>query len=578
MLNRRHLLLSGSAAVLATMVPAGAKPSDEAAKMNVLFDSFINEQMEVSPEFATGLGLDKDARAWLKSRLSEVTPVAADANKALTASQLNRLKTINRKKLKGLDATNYDAVYYQLEQNDRANKKFAFIGAPYVLHQLGGSYQSLPDFLDSQHTIETKEDADAYLARLDAFGTMMDQEAESVRHDVAMGVIPPDFVIDRTLEQMAHLRGVEAEKSPLVDSVIRRTKEKNIPGNYGAEAVGILNNVVYPALSRQIELMKSLRPKAVHDAGIWRLPQGDELYAAALEAQTTTTKTPEEVHQLGLEVVKDCTSQIEAIMKSQGMTNGTVGQRLRAMFDDPKFRYENTDAAKEKLIADLNVKIGQVQAELPAYFGAKPKAGVQVKRVPKYIEAGAPGGYYNSPSLDGSRPGFYYINLRDTAEVPSWTLPTLTFHESIPGHHLQISIAQEAPLPMLRKISQYNAYVEGWALYAEQLAVEMGLYQNDPMGHIGQLHDAMLRGVRLVVDTGMHAKKWSREQAIRYYADTLGDPDSGATTEIERYCVWPGQACGYMIGKITILRLRDMARAKLGSKFDIHKFHDTVLL
>lgn len=585
MINRRHLLLSGSAAALAVSVPVAAKtaaqavsPADEAKKMNALFDTFVAEQVQLSPEYATALGLDTGTKAELRHRISDASPAGADARKALTTNQLNRLKKIRRNALKGLDAVNYDAVLYQMEHDDTYNRKFPAVGSPYVLHQLGGAYQSFPDFLDSQQPVENKSDAEAYLTRLSGFATIMDQEAESVRHDVALGIIPPDFVLARTLEQIGRLNGGAAEKSPLVDSIARRTKEKNIAGNYAAEAAKIVAEKVYPALSRQIELIKSLQPKAVHDAGIWRLPQGEAMYAAALESQTTSTKSPEEVHQLGLDVVKDCTAQIETIMKMQGMTNGTVGQRLRAMFDDPKFRYENTDPAKEKLLADLNAKITEVQAKLGDYFGAKPKAGVVVKRVPKYIEAGAPGGYYNSPSLDGSRPGFYYINLRDTAEVPSWTLPTLTFHEAIPGHHLQISIAQESPLPLIRKISQYNAYVEGWALYAEQLAVEMGMYQNDPVGHIGMLHDAMLRGVRLVVDTGMHAKKWSREKAIRYYADTLGDPDSGATTEIERYCVWPGQACGYMIGKLTILALREKAKKVMGARFDIHQFHDTVLL
>ena len=249
------------------------------------------------------------------------------------------------------------------------------------------------------------------------------------------------------------------------------------------------------------------------------------------------------------------------------------------MFDDPKFRYPNTDAGKDKLIADLNVKVRQIRAHAASLFSAPcPRPISIIKRVPKNIEAGAPGGYYQNGSLDGKRPGTYYINLRDTAEVPSWTLPTLTYHEGIPGHHLQGTIAQESPLPLIRKISGFTAYVEGWALYAEQLAVEIGLYDKDPWGHIGQLHDAQLRAVRLVIDTGLHAMHWSREQAIKYYADTLGDPVPRPTTEVERYCVWPGQACGYMIGKLTFLRLRDKAKAALGARFDIRKFHDAVLL
>jgi uncharacterized protein (DUF885 family) len=248
------------------------------------------------------------------------------------------------------------------------------------------------------------------------------------------------------------------------------------------------------------------------------------------------------------------------------------------MYEDPKFRYPNTDEGKEKLLADLNMRVRAVRAKLPQYFGTLPKADLIIKRVPKFTEAGAPGGYYQNGSLDGKRPGMYYINLRNTAEVPSWTLGTLTYHEGIPGHHLQLSIQQEAKLPLIRKVSFFSAYIEGWALYSEQFADEMGMYADDPWGRIGYMHDAMFRGVRLVVDSGMHAMKWTREKAVKYYVDALGDPESSAITEIERYCVEPGQACGYMLGKLEILRLRDKAKTALGAKFDIRQFHDAVLL
>jgi len=219
-----------------------------------------------------------------------------------------------------------------------------------------------------------------------------------------------------------------------------------------------------------------------------------------------------------------------------------------------------------------------VRTKLPAWFGVLPKADVIIKRVPKNIEAGEALGYYNNSSLDGKRPGIYWINLRDTKEVPNWTLSSVTYHESIPGHHLQLSLQQEAGLPLIRKTAFFSAYVEGWALYAEQLAVEMGMYTDDPLGHIGQLHDAMWRGIRLVVDTGIHAMKWSREQAVRYFADNAGDPDSSVITEVERYCVWPGQACSYMLGKVEFLKQRERAEKALGARFDIRKFHDAMLL
>ena len=590
MLDRRSVLKNGAAAAaLAIGTPALAKAAaaapaanPEAAKMNAMFDAFMSDVFDQAPEFTTNLGIDKGDRAYQKFMVGDRSLSQVELFKRMNTDQLARLKTIQRDKLTGMDTVNYDVVLYGLEQQEEDNKRFSYggggVGAPYVLSQLTGSYQQAPDFLDSQHGIEVKDDADAYLARLSGFATVLDEEREVAEHDVATGVTPPDFVLTKALEQITKLRGVPAEKSPMVESVARRAKEKNIAGDYAGVATRLLNQRVYPALDRQIGFLKSLQPKAVHDAGVWRLPDGDAYYAASLEASTTTTLKPDEVHQMGLDVVRDHTAKIDAIMKANGLTQDTVGERLRAMYNDPKFRYENTDAAKEKLIADLNAKVQAIRAKLPAYFGTLPKADLQIKRVPKYTEAGAPGGYYNNGSLDGTRPGTYYINLRDTAEVPSWTLPTLTYHEGIPGHHLQISIAQEAPLPLIRKVGGFNAYAEGWALYTEQLADEMGMYENDPWGKIGQLHDSMFRGVRLVVDSGMHAKKWSREQAVKYYVDTLGDQEASAVTEIERYCVWPGQACGYMVGKLTILRLRDKAKAALGAKFDIHKFHDTVLL
>jgi uncharacterized protein (DUF885 family) len=288
---------------------------------------------------------------------------------------------------------------------------------------------------------------------------------------------------------------------------------------------------------------------------------------------------PDQMHRTGLDLVTTLSAEIDARLKAQGFTKKSVGLRLAALAADPKYVYANTDAAKEQLIADLNLKVAAVQAKLPAWFAALPKAKVEIRRVPKEIEAGAPGGYYQSGSLDGSRPGAYYINLRDTAEAPRWALPTLTFHESIPGHHLQITLANEAVgLPLIRKITHFSGYTEGWALYAEQLAVEMGLYDDDPLGHIGQLQGAMFRAVRLVIDSGLHAMNWSREKAIAYYVATLGDKETAAATEVERYCVWPGQACSYMLGKLAWLKAREAARKSLGAKFDIKSFHDSGLL
>jgi uncharacterized protein (DUF885 family) len=583
MFNRRQVLLSGAAT--AAYASAGApfafaETPDQ--KLNKLFDSFMDANLDRSPEGTTSLGLDTGKRAWEKAKLDDASLAAIAGDKKRNTQQLNALKALDRNSLSGMDQINYDVVMFALQSTEVADQRYDYgpggAGSPYIISQLSGSYDQIPDFLDNQHQIATKTDADDYLARLAAFATVLDQEIEVVRHDMALGCIPPDFALAKTLDQMQKLRAIPAASAVLTTSVAKRAKEKGIPGDYAGQAEKIVTEKVYPALDRQIALVKDMQAHATHDAGVWKLKDGEQYYVDSILNWTTSTLKPAEIHQMGLDVVKTYSSRIDEIMKSHGMTKGTVGERLRAMYDDPKFRYPNTDEGKEKLLADLNVKVQVVRAKLPQYFGVLPKANVEIKRVPKYIEAAQPGGYYENASLDGKRPGIYHINLRDTAEVPSWTLPTLTYHESIPGHHLQLSIQQEAALPLIRKVSFFSAYIEGWALYAEQLADEMGMYDNDPFGRIGYLHDAMFRGVRLVVDTGIHSMRWSREQAIKYFTDVLGDPVASATTEVERYCVWPGQACAYMLGKLTILRLREKAKTALGPKFDIHQFHDAILL
>jgi len=583
MYNRRHMLMAAVAGAAMSTAPRAlaAGPSEATLKLNRLFDSFIEEGFDFAPEFATSLGIDSGPRAYQKFQLGERSPAAAEKANAINERQLSQLNAFDQTTLSAADKLNIEIVSYGLNNQVTAARKFKFAGggagSPYTINQLGGAYHDLPDFLDSQHRIETHEDADAYLSRLSMVGRAIDQECEQAKLDASLGVIPPDFVLDRTLIQLEAFRDTPTDKSTLVQSLVRRAAEKKIPGDWGKWASHLYETGVRPAVEREIALAKSLRARATHDAGVWRLPDGDDYYRASVRQWTTTDHTGDEIHRIGLDLVAKLGARADALMKKEGMTKGTVGQRYRAMYDNPKFHYPNTDEGKARLLADLNEKVKQVQARLPSYFGVLPKAGVEIKRVPVNIEAGSPGGYYQQPTFDGKRPGAYYINLRDTAEQPSWALPTLTYHEAIPGHHLQGTIALEAPTPMIRKLQFFSAELEGWALYAEQLADEMGMYDHDPIGRIGYLHDAMFRAVRLVVDSGMHSKRWTREQAVQYFTDTIGDKDTAAITEVERYCVWPGQACGYMLGKLEILRLREEARKKLGARFDIRKFHDAIL-
>jgi uncharacterized protein (DUF885 family) len=578
LLTRRHVLMSAGASV-ALAGAARAQPASSAeAQLTRAMDDLFTQALNENPELATSLGLDAGGKP-PKFKFHDASIAEMERQKRETSENLARFRAIDRKALSGMAAVNYDCLLYDLETSDRANRRFVYgeqgAGAPYVLSQINGAYSQAPDFLDSEHTIEVRADCEAYLSRLGEFARVMDQEVERVRRDVGLGVIPPDFAIAQALTQMKVLHA-PADSSTLVNSLADRAKAKGIEGDWRAQATQIYQGKVLPALERQMALLQSLQPKAVHDAGVWRLPDGEAYYAAALQARTTTTMTPADVHKVGLDVTRQLSARAEGLFAKLGMTKGTVGERYAQLYKDPKFLYPNTDAGKAKEIADLNQLVQRMQARLPEYFGNLPKTPLEIRRIPPSTEAGA-STHYTNGSLDGTRPGIYWLNLRDTAEAPFWDMPTTTFHEGIPGHHLQITLAQQAPLPMIRKVQGFGAYIEGWALYSEQLADEMGFYKDEPAWALGYIHDALLRSGRLVVDTGIHALRWSREKAVETLSGIEGDPPAYSGQEIERYACNPGQACSYMVGKITFLRLRDKARAALGPRFDIRQFHDTVL-
>ncbi|MNU89605.1 hypothetical protein D3C71_794500 [compost metagenome] len=592
MMDRRRLLMtaalggafatSGAARALAqAAAPAAAAASPASAQFLALLDKIAQEMILSDPETLTMLGMDRGPMAAARFKLSDRSQAKIDADKVRFNDGMKAVKAIDKTKLTATEQTYYDSLEF-FGDTVQEGYKFPYGGgmfpSPYTVSQLGGAYSQVPDFLDSQHRIEAADDADAYLSRLSDFAKGLDDERARMQADFAAGAVPPDFVIDRTLIQMAAITGTAPADSVMSQSLARRTAEKNIPGDWAARAQAILTAEVYPAIQRQADALKTVRPGATHDGGVWRLPQGEDYYRFGLKYFTTSSMTPDEVHQMGLEQVAEISARADALLKAQGMTQGTVGERIGALGKDPRFVYPNTDEAKEELIKELNVQMVAMQARMPDYFGRLPTSPCDIKRVPKAIEAGAPGGYYQSPALDGSRPGAYYINLRDTAEWPKWTLPTLTYHEAVPGHHFQIALQQEQPdTPLLMKVMGFSAYSEGWGLYAEQLADEIGAYENDPFGQIGYLQSLMFRAARLVVDSGLHHKRWSREQGIRYMVDTLGDQESSIATEVERYCVWPGQASSYKVGHTTWVKLREDAKRRLGDRFDIKGFHDTGL-
>ncbi len=562
------------------------------AQLSATMGEIATNALRFSPETATQLAVSEEiAGGRYANRLSDASAEGLAAQVAAVDAMLGKLGEIDSAVLTGQDALSHEVALAALK-NAEAGAAFGygnygFTGAPtpYVVSQLTGAYSFIPDFLDSQHPMKTAQDAEDYLARLTAFAAVIDQETARMGADVAKGVIPPTFIIDRTLEQLRPMAAAPAPTMTLVRSIQTRAPQAaGVTPAQAAEftrkAIDIVRDGVQPALRRQIAAVEALRARSTTDAGAWKLPDGANYYRAALAAWTTSTLTPDEIHQMGLDIVAETTREMDTLLKAQGLTEGTVGERLQRLSATPAQLYPNTDAGKAQLLADLQGQVNVMQARLPEQFGALPKAKVEIKRVPKEIEAGSPGGYYNSPALDGSRPGYYYINLRNTAEWPRLSLPTLTYHEALPGHHFQIAISQESPgLPLLRaSILNFSGYTEGWGLYAEQLADEMGVYKDRPVDRLGYLQSMAFRAARLVVDTGLHHKKWTRDQAIDYMVGVTGDQRSGITTEVERYIVWPGQACAYMVGRQTINRLRDRARNELAAGYDQRAFHDKILL
>jgi uncharacterized protein (DUF885 family) len=584
MIDRRTLLGSGvamtSLALLGSV--AHAAETSSSGPLSTLFDTFVQESLDRSPDSVTSLGLDVGARAGQRRLVSDNSAAGIAADKALTASQLSRLRAFPHASLTGLDRVNYDAVLYGLENADAANRAFRFgeagASTPYVLSQIAGTYQSFPTFLDTQHPINNAADADAYLARLTGFSRLLDNDTARAQADAAAGVIPPDFILDKALAQLTTLRTAGPDSARLVTSLAERTKAKAIAGDWSARAAAIYTGQVQPALGRQIAAVRAMRARATSTAGITLLPGSQGYYAAALKNYTTSSLSPADVHRIGMEQVGQYQAEIDAILKTQGLTTGSVGARLTALGTDPKRLWPDTDEGKASAIASLNEQVKAITPRLTEIFRDPPAVPLEIRRVPKEIEAGAPLGYYNQATLDGSRPAIYYLNLQHSSDWPRWQLPSVTYHEGVPGHHLQGSVAFTIKgLPLLRRLSWYSGYGEGWALYAEQLADELGMYRNDPLGRVGYLKSELWRACRMVVDSGLHSRGWTRDQGVRYLVDNAGLSEGAATNEVDRYCVWPGQAPSYKIGHTVINQLRDRARARLGQRFDIKDFHAVVL-
>ncbi|WP_326523521.1 DUF885 domain-containing protein [Sphingomonas sp.] len=586
-MDRRTALARGGAAAVVAALPAlpavAAQAGSGDAAFKALLDRIFYDRLADDPEGATRLGLDTGARAAMRSRLADTSAAGLARRRARTRAERAMIASVDRARLSPTAQLDYDIVVYQLDGGVRAQRFGYGSGggryAPYLLSQLSGAYRDVPDFLDSQHRVRDAADADAYLARLAGFATQIDRETERQRADAAKGVFAPDYILDTTLRLLGAVRDQPAAATVPVVSFATKLKAAGLSAERAAKATAIVEGQVFPALDRQRALVTELRGKAVHDAGCWRLPDGEAYYAAAAEAATTVPLTGDEIHRMGLDQVAEISGRIDAILKRQGLTQGTVGARMIALNERPDQLFPNTDPGREQLLALLNTQVQAMYKRLPEQFAVIPKAPVEVRRVPPSIQAGAPGGYYQAATLDGSRPGIYFINLRDTFDRPKFGLATLSYHEAVPGHHMQVMTALESgDIPLLRRRGGFSGYSEGWALYTEQLADEMGMYEGDPLGQVGYLQSLLFRATRLVVDSGMHAKRWSREKATDYFIATTGIARGRSQGEIDRYTVWPGQACSYKIGHTKWVELRDAAKKKAGTGWDPREFHKLLAL
>ena len=455
----------------------------------------------------------------------------------------------------------------------------------YRVNQLSGPMVNLPQFLTDRHIVGDEKSFERYISRLNEFARVIAEVKIRVIDDRDNGTVPPDFVIEKTLIGMRSFIEGGANQNPLFTTLPK--KVENIDGlsdvrkdELSQQALNVIETKILPQYGEMIALFEELLTISNHDAGIWRLPNGEEIYRSALRSNNSTTLTADEIHQLGVSEVARIESEMEDILVGQGLSEGSVVSRIRYLMELPEHNFANTDEGRIEQIAYLNEVNAKIMASIENYFITIPPQPLEILRVPEYSQDSAPGGYYQPPAMDGSSPGKFYINQKDTRDNPRWTLPTLMYHEGAPGHHFQLSAAQLIEnVPFLRKVSPFTAYAEGWGLYSERIAAEdMGMYLNDPLGDLGRLQAEMFRAVRLVVDTGMHAKRWSRERAIDYMLSKTGMTEAEVTHEIVRYVVWPGQATAYKVGQLSMLRLRAMAENQLGDAFDIRELHEMILM
>lgn len=555
-----------------------SEPSED-AKLDLFFEEVFKRTLDRSPLYQTYLGVKTDYDKW-----DDISEVRAEENHELDRADLQRLHTFRFESL-----SKSSKISYQLfeETINRRMEEHQWRLYNYPVNQMSGLHTQAPTILISFHRVSSQSDAEAYIARLHGIHSLFQQLETNLRARAKNGIIAPKFVFPLTIESSKNLlKGQPFESTSEKDSTLLADFKKKIAAlaevsdedksRLIAECEHALKTAVEPAYLSLISTLEVLEEQATTDDGVWKLPRGEEFYTKSLQWTTTTRMGAEEIHNLGLSEVARIHSEMRAIMDTVGF-EGDLQQFFAFMRTDPQFYYPNTDEGRAQYLKEATDIIETMKARLPELFLTFPKADLEVKKVEKFREKAAGKAFYNSPALDGSRPGYYYANLYNMSDMPTYQMEALAYHEGIPGHHMQLAIAQElTALPKFRKFGRYTAYTEGWGLYSEFIPKEMGFYE-DPYSDFGRLAMELWRACRLVVDTGIHYKKWTKEEAIEYLSQNTPNPKGDITKAIQRYIVLPSQATAYKIGMIKILELREYAKKTLGSEFDIRAFHDVVL-
>ena len=580
------LAVSISGLSLTACLPSSDVPSRselvkaESQALNDWFEERYEDGLARSPMMQTYIGKNTQ-----NDRLDDISAMALDEEAAMKKAWLNTMRDqfdIDRLD----DQTRLSYRLYEFDIEDEL-AMHDFADHDYVFQHMGGPHSSLPSFIINYHSIKTGKDAWDYVARLEAMETYLGQAKARARAQAEAGVLLPKFVYAKISDAARNvIKGAPFEADAEMDSPLWsdfKSKLDAVETISEAEkrkltdvARGNLIKSVQPAYISLISMFDEHSALTSEDDGVWKLPRGEAYYDARLKHYTTTDLTADEIHNIGLREVARIQTEMQAIMDRVEF-DGTLKEFFTFLRTDPQFTYPNTDEGREAYMRDATAIIDDMKSRLDTLFITKPKADMVVKRVEPFREDTAFGAFYNSPALDGSRPGTYYVNLKDVAEQPKYLQQALAYHEGLPGHHMQIAIAQELEgLPKFRTLGGHTAYIEGWGLYAESVPAELGLY-SDPYSDFGRLSMEIFRAARLVVDTGIHSKKWSREKAVQYYLDNIPNPEGDVRAEIDRYIVWPGQATAYMIGKLKIEELRAMAETELGETFNIAEFHDVIL-